>query len=580
MRPLPVSIQVLLNSLLFVQLLLTPLTASDDSSPSVMIPRLANPVKIDGYLNELAWREAVVIQEFYTYRPVDGQLAEEETAALLAYDAGSLYLAFICFDPQPDRIRSSISKRDDISDDDNVVLYLDTFKSGKETYYFSFNPDGIQGDGIYIDMIAEDSSPDFIIYSKGRRFKSGYIVEVEIPFKSIRFPSEGEMEWGICLARSIKHLDKDLIWPAISRNSTTFVPQFATLFGLSGLSAGKNIEILPETTASQHGQRKSQTDGTEKFVNDSINYGFGVNLKFGIFSNLIFDLTYNPDFSQVEADADRIDVNRRFPLYYTEKRPFFLEGTNIFHTPINAVYTRRIVDPLAGAKLSGNLNGLEVGFLGGVDEYYGSTDYLSQIAINPPPADTAFRAEEFIDKYRGSYSYHTVLRLRKEVWEYSKIGILFTDKQFKDTYSRTYGIDASLLIADEYSLTFQALNSDTKDFFDQTPRSDPAFNISLYRGSSTLNVQVAYKDIFPDFEVANGFLERDPDYREGSLQVWYDIRSDNSFFSLIQPTLFTNIMFNHDSISKKIESYFAPSVALTLLGQNTLTLAYYRQFEE
>lgn len=554
---LQLSIKGLLNACVVFLLLLSAVYASEDSLSSVTIPRFNESITIDGYLTEPVWKDAAIIKDFYTYRPVDGQPATEQTAVLLGYDESSLYVAFICFDPFPNLIRSSISKRDDIQEDDVIVLYLDTFNAGKETYHFSFNPDGIQADGIYIDMISEDYNPDYIFYSEGRKFKKGYIVEAEIPFKSLRFPDTDDMVWGIAIARTIKHLDKDIIWPAISRNSSSFVPQFGKLHGLENIRPGNNIEILPEATAIKSSY--TDTEGDE-YINDPPTYALGLNLKVGFLSNLTLDATYNPDFSQVEADADRIDVNRRFPLYYPEKRPFFLEGTNIFKTPIDAVYTRRIVDPLFGLKLTGNLGGYEIGILGSADEYYGSTEYLTnEYNNNPNSPNNPVDSTAFVDKYKNKQSYHTILRLRKDILDYSNMGLLFTDLHLKDVYSRTYGIDGNFLIANDYAFTFQALNSDTKDFLETEVKSDPAFYLNLFRGSRTFNFQVFYNDVFPDFRVANGFMEREPDYREGGLQVWYDFRSDDSFLQVIQPMVFVSQMYDHpndEHTSTKLEELF------------------------
>ncbi len=577
---LKLSTKGLLNACLVSLLFLSAVHASADSLTSITIPRFSEPITIDGFLTEPAWRNAAIIKNFYTYRPVDGQPAAEQTAVLLGYDESSFYVAFVCFDPFPDLIRSSISKRDDIQDDDVVVLYLDTFNAGKETYHFSFNPDGIQADGIYIDMIVEDYNPDYIFYSKGRKFKKGYIVEAEIPFKSLRFPDSDKMVWGIAIARTIKHLDKDIIWPAISRNTSSFVSQFGKLYGLENIQTGNNIEILPEATAIKQGYKDSENN---EYINEPPIYNLGLNLKVGLLSNLTLDATYNPDFSQVEADADRIDVNRRFPLYYPEKRPFFLEGTNIFKTPIDAVYTRRIVNPLFGVKFTGNLGGYEIGVLGSADEYYGSAEYLTNEYIyNPIIRNSPIDSTAFVDRYKNRYSYHTILRLRKNIWDFSNLGLLFTDLHLKDVYSRTYGIDGNFLIAGDYSLTFQALHSDTKDFFESAVKSDPAFYLNLFRGSRTFNIQVFYNDVFPDFRVANGFMEREPDYREGGFQVWYDFRSDDSFLQLIQPMLFVSQMYDHpgeEHKSEKSEGYFVPSLSLSARGQNMLNMAYYKQFE-
>jgi len=548
--------------------------ALENRPPTIKIPRLSGKIKIDGYLNEKAWESAAKIQNFYTYYPVDGMPADEKTAVLIGYNPSSLFIGIICFDPAPDQIRATISKRDDILDDDHVALFIDTFNNGKESYEFCFNPYGIQADGIYIDMVAEDFTPDYIFYSQGRRFKEGYIIEAEIPFKSIRFPNTPDLIWGLSIQRSIKHLDKYIIWPEISLNSTTFIPQFAKIEGLYDIDRGRNLEILPELTAIQQGNMNIENN---KFEEQSIKYDAGLNLKYGILSNLTIDLAYNPDFSQVEADADKIDVNRRFPLYYDEKRPFFLEGTNIFKTPINAVYTRRIVDPLLGIKMTANTSGLEIGALGGIDEYYGSEEYLSSSALVRQYYDPDFNRDAFMDKYLNVKSYHSILRLKQGIWDYSHIGLLLTDKRIQDSYSTTYGIDGNLLIANEYSLTFQALNSHSRDVYSNSYKSDPAFYLSLFRGSRTFNFQLLYNDIFPNFEVANGFIER-TDYREGIAQVYYDFRFTNSFFNLLRPVMYVTQMYNHEG--KKIESYLNPRFMIESRGNNSLTLSYARQFEE
>ena len=263
------------------------LKAGNDSLFTVDIPRVSGSVKIDGYLDDDVWKEATAIKEFYTYHPVDGQLAEEKTAVLLGYNSSAIYVAFICFDSSPFNIRSTICNRDQITDDDYIELFLDTFNSGKEAYLFSFNPYGIQADGMYVDMGQIDYTPDYIHHSEGRLFSKGYIVEAEIPFKSLRFPKSENMEWGIMIGRRIWHLDQDNIWPAISLNSTTFISQFAKLNGLENISSGNNIEVLPEFTSSKFGEMDFNTG---EFVEEPIDYQVGVNVKVGLLSDLTLDL--------------------------------------------------------------------------------------------------------------------------------------------------------------------------------------------------------------------------------------------------------------------------------------------------
>jgi hypothetical protein len=545
---------------------------ADNTAFELNISKFSDPVKIDGVLEEVCWKDAAKIKKFYGFQPIDGEPAVEQTAVLLGFSENSFYAAFICFDPIPGNIRSSITKRDEIFDDDFIILYLDTFNDSKTAYQFAINPHGIQADGIYIEAVGEDFNPDFIFYSEGKRFKKGYILEVEIPFKSLRFPEKDDMSWGIAILRRINHLDKDIIWPRISRNLSTFIPQFGKIHHLRNISAGNNIELLPEITASR--QDFLFDDNLDE---GSIKYEAGINLKYGLTSNLTFDLTYNPDFSQIESDADKIDVNRRYPLKYDEKRPFFLEGTNIFRTPIEAVYTRKLVNPLVGFKTTGQIGDYSIGVLGGIDEYYGSKQYLDDLAYYQSLYDPCFNTNEFMKKYLYENSYHGIVRLQKNIWDYSNIGILATDKEFGKLYSRTLGLDGRFIYDNEYIFTFQALQSQSKNFFETEEKQDPAFYAELYRRTRSFSFQLFYNDIYPNFEAENGFLER-TDFRQFGTFAWYDIQSDKSFFRLVRPNFYAYQMHNHDNI--KIEQFIAPSLTIQTSGQTKMIMSYYRMMEE
>lgn len=557
---------------LFLFFILITCSFADNGTFEIEITKFTDPVKIDGILNEPVWKDAAKIKDFYGFQPVDGEPASEQTAALFGYSETSFYAAFICFDPVPGNIRSSITKRDEIFDDDFVILYLDTFNDSKSSYQFAFNPYGIQADGIFIEAVGEDFNPDYIFYSEGRRFKRGYIIEIEIPFKSLRFPQKDNMNWGVAILRRINHLDKDIIWPKISRNLSTFIPQFGKINGINIIYSGNNIEVLPELTASRQGYLTN-----EKFEEEPVEYEAGINLKYGITSNLTFDLAYNPDFSQIEADADKIDVNRRFPLYYDEKRPFFLEGTNIFKTPIEAVYTRKIVNPLLGFKTTGQIGDYLIGVIAGIDEYYGSKQYLNDISYYESFYNENFNSSEFIKKYQYKHSTHGIIRLQKNIWDYSNIGIIATDKEFGDLYSRTFGLDGRFVYNNEYIFTFQALHSLSKNFSETEEKQDPAFYAELYRRTRSFSFQLFYNDIFPHFEAENGFLQR-TDIRQFGTYVWYDIQSEKSFFRLFRPNFYGYQIYNHDDI--EIEQFLAPSLTIQTSGQTELTLSYYHMMEE
>lgn len=545
------------------------------ANPRISIPRISGSPNIDGSLSEKEWKKAAKIQEFYTFRPVDGQIASERTSVLLMYNSESLFLAFICFDPEPDKIRSTVCRRDEIFEDDYVGFFLDTFNDKRFAYQFGINPHGIQSDGFYVESVGEDLNPDFIYYSEGKRFARGYLLEIEIPFKSLRFPDSPEQTWGFGAIRRISHLDKDLIWPAISRNQPNITAQFGQLTGIKYINSGHNVEILPEFSVNQQNTRSIADDAIK---NGPVEYDGGLSFKYGITSNMTLDLAVNPDFSQVEADADKIDINRRYPIYYDEKRPFFLEGITIFQTPINALYTRRIVDPLAGIKFTGQAGRFSVGVLSSADMYYGSSEYLDETAnFQKLYYDPGLQVDEFKDKYKDKLSYHSAFRLKYNVGTYSNIGLLVTDKEFEDTYNRVAGIDGTIYFSNQHIFTFQGLYSQTSNFFNDKETGDPGFYASFYSASRNFNYQVFYNDLYPNFNPENGFIERS-DIREGGIYLWYDFLSSTSFMQLFRPGIYFSTIYDHEQ--NQTDQFIMPFVTMQLKGQTEMTLQYMNIFEQ
>ncbi len=546
---------------LFLLLLCIPAHAND---PKFVLEPVYfdSGINIDGYLNEEVWKSAAQIRNFYTYQPVDGHPAEDHTAALIGYDRNNLYIALICFDREPEKIRATLSKRDDIFTDDLILLYIDTFNEGKTAYQFAFNPYGIQADGLLTEYTSEDFNPDFILYSKGRMIKNGYIIEAKIPFKSLRFPEKDIMDWKIGILRIIQHSGQVLVWPAISLDSPMFIGQFGTLKNISHIKGGSRLEILPEIAAIQEGSIEEN-----EFEDHPAQVEAGLNIRYGLASDLSLGLTVNPDFSQVEADANKIDVNRRFPLRYNEKRPFFLEGVDLFQTPIEAVYTRQLLDPLCGAKITGRMGDYSIGFLSEADQYEGSADFLNSLDNDPA----------LNNKYRDKYTFNHILRVKRNLSQRSFIGLLITDREFSDTYNRVYGADGQFAFSENYVLTFQGLFSQSMPVIGSGYIEDPAFFASLYRGSRNFNFQLYYNDIYPDFVAANGFIER-TDVREAGLQMWYDFLWHDHFLQKVTPSFYYSQIFDHEN--NLIENSIAPSVSVDIRAQTSLKFQYYYQMEE
>jgi hypothetical protein len=342
-------------------------------SPTAEIPRLESTVLIDGKLDEPVWSRATRLTGFWQYQPVDGRPAEQETEILAWYAEDAIYFGIIAHDDNPASIRATVADRDNIDNDDYVVLDLDTFHDRRRAFFFGVNPLGIQSDGVRSEGAGQVSSlipgstdvnPDFTWQSKGRITERGYEVEIRIPFRSLRYPGSGPQEWGFNATRVVQRTGYTNTWTDVRRANASFLGQEGAIGGLSDMRHGVTVEAQPFVTATADGIR----DGVSgDFIRDDVNPDAGLNLRLG-FSNYALDATANPDFSQVESDEGQVTVNERFALFFPEKRPFFLEGIELFGSPQTLVYTRRIVDPKAGAKLTGKFGQLGVAHLTAVDQ--------------------------------------------------------------------------------------------------------------------------------------------------------------------------------------------------------------------
>ncbi|MCY4599185.1 MAG: DUF5916 domain-containing protein [Acidobacteria bacterium] len=311
--------------------------------PVVRPVRVSTPPSIDGRLDDAAWIEAAHITEFVQLQPLDGAPATESTDVYLAYDSTSIYLGFRARYSDPGIIRANRSDRDTTFRDDLITVYFDTFVDQQRAYTFSVNAFGVQGDSIVSargrgggfgrrrgggggGLPRGDDSWDALFSTGGRIVEDGFTAEMAIPFKSLRYPRRGgnaPHRGGMQIARRIGGKDETVVWSPVSRAVAGFLPQMGVMEGMSGLSTSRNIEILPTFTTIQFG---SLDAGSGDFVNRDPAPEGSVNFKYGVTSNLTADLTFNPDFSQIESDQPQIEVNERFAVFYPELRPFFLEG--------------------------------------------------------------------------------------------------------------------------------------------------------------------------------------------------------------------------------------------------------------
>ena len=448
-----------------------PKTIGGGGKPSIVLPpEKAQPVKmarfdkppvIDGKLDDEVWKHAIVLKDFYQVQPGDNLAPSKPTEVMLGYDSKFLYVAFHCFD-EPDKVRANIPKRDNIFDDDYVGILFDTFNDHRKAYEFDLNPLGVQADGIWVDGQNEDFNPDFVFESKGVVTGDGWTVEAAIPFKSLRYVAGKDKLWGAHFWRRIKRFNNELdMWMPLNRDNSSWLAQEGHLSGLEGISTERTLELIPSLTLSETGKRKGTLSAAQmsaglldpgKFVNEPIKFDPGLTGKYTITPNVTLDFAVNPDFAQVESDQLVVQANQRFPIFFPEKRPFFLEGVDIFNTQIAAVHTRSIIDPDFAVKLTGKVDRNTFGILLASDNGPGNFSPEERLTADP--------------RLIGKNASFGVLRLKRDIGKKdSFIGFIGTYRRFVDQYNELGGFDTRLRINKATTFSAQALVTRSRRFF-------------------------------------------------------------------------------------------------------------------
>ncbi len=494
-----------------------------------LIHKASGKIKIDGHINEEAWRNALVIDVNNEIMPSENIAAPVKTQCLVLYGNKDLYVAFKAFDPRPQEIRAHIADRDTVYNDDMVGIFLDTFNDQNRAFVFFSNPLGIQIDEIVSDGGGcEDDSWDAIWMSAGHIDENGYEVELAIPFQALQFPHDAlNQTWGFLPVRIYPRNQRHQITNFIhNRGNPCLLCQFTKLTGIKDASPGKNIELDPTLTALYTDARDINQFSDTPLQKKVSKLEGGFSGRWGFTTNLTLSAAVNPDFSQVEADAAQLDINTQFVLYYPEKRPFFLEGKDFFSTLINAVYTRTLADPSWGVKISGKEGKNALGFFLCRDK---STFLLF------PGAESSY----YTSLDQGATA--GVIRYRRDIGASSTIGILVTDREGENYYNRVAGIDGLLRIAKSDSIRFQVLGSSTlyptisaRQFLQKESRlTGYAMNVSFRREARTYGWNLGYENFDPDFRADLGFIPR-VDYWKGLVSGYYIFWGEQSaFFSRI-----------------------------------------------
>jgi hypothetical protein len=569
--------------------------------PALTIPRLARAPALEDFLGmkpegEIALQMAKVTG-FVQRNPHDGEKASEDTAAYLGYDQKNLYIVFVCFD-DPRKVRARMSRREDIQDDDQVEVMLDTFHDRRRAYAFQTTPLGVQWDAIWTEASRDeingnfDTSFDTVWDSRGKVTSRGFVVEMAIPFKSLRFPATREQRWGIILYRGIVRKNEDSFWPQISSKVEGRLGQAATLYGLEGISPGRSIELIPYGILRGFRALDTRDPYNPYFQNAQVQGQAGMDAKFVIHDHFVVDMTANPDFSQVESEDPQITVNQRFEVYFPEKRPFFLENEDFFRTPFDLFFTRNIQDPSAGIRLTGKEGPYSVGVMS-------TDDRAPGLAV---PSYCPATSPICSDSLSGIRSYFTIARVSRDIFKQSSVGVVYTDWECPTTgeFNRVGGVDTRLKFNANWTLEGQAVvtssnlqglnssNLETTCEYGLYPFSSgnvgngnyyagPAEKLDLKRDGLHFSYEGIYDDISPGFVSVPGFVNR-VDIRGLYQSADYRFRPKKGWIVDWGPSLKQRYVFDHEG--NRLDTYYDPYLAIQGRGQTIFYVLPYEELRE
>ena len=451
-------------------------------------PRIEAAIEVDGVLSEPAWGQAALLKDFSQFLPQDGVPAQDSTELLVWYSPTALHLGIRGFEahgiPQ-----ATLAERDRIFADDWIEILLGTFNDGRTATMFGVNPLGVQADGALVEVGQSsggfgsqgavrdraDLSPDYTWDSRGALVPGGFVIEVRIPFKSLRFQPTPSQTWGLHISRRVQHSGYEDTWVPSDRSRASFLQQAGRLTGLTELRRGLVVDINPEMTAAYNGARTGDAYGYGDVEPD-----VGGSLRWGVTNNLTLNAAVNPDFSQVESDAGQLSFDPRQSLFFSEKRPFFLDGIEQFNTPSNLIYTRRIVQPVAAVKLTGKGFGTDLAFMSAVDD--GGTSAT------------------------GSNPVYNILRAQRGLGGGSRVGLAYTDKVDGDNYNRVGSVDGRWVFGGVYAVLAQGALSRTRT--NDVTVTDPLWNLRFDRNGERFGWRSFFSGIGDDFRAQSGFINR------------------------------------------------------------------------
>lgn len=464
---------------------------------SIKAVRIETPPNIDGKLDDPCWQKSAKTGELLQFEPQRGEPATQPTTIYVGYDANNLYVAFECFKTDMNQLAANLTRRDSFFfSDDHVEVLIDTFLDGRNCYAFALNPLGTQTDRRLINeganrrtgqsMIGTAISWDCDWQGQASEEADKWTAEFAIPFAELRFPKAMDMAtWGINFWRNDEVPAEEQTWADLGERQYA-VSKFGQLTDLpiADLVTKRPVKFKPYATLRPQVLQPAEGETTTALQPDA-----GLDLRYPI-ADFTVDLTLNPDFAQIEADPDLVNLTD-VPLRFPEKRPFFLEGNELFQMPLDLFYSRRVEALLGGGKVIGKYNKYNLAFVGAVA---GPEDPDKQIEAGELPL--------------ANYNY-SVLRLQREVGKTSSVGFLGVNKQRGSTYDRAGGLDARIQLPAATSLNLEYAREWKAGGLDMPESTaDDLIFVQLARRTNVFSIDAIYADIGEYFNPETGFVPR------------------------------------------------------------------------
>ncbi len=542
--------------------------------PAVQVVHVDRPIMLSGKLDDPLWQQAEDLELSYEITPGENTPAPQKTVVKILYDDHNIYFGFRCFDTEPDQIRANLCERDNIFQDDFVVIALDTYGDFQKAYELAVNPFGVQGD-LLATLNDEDSDFDLIWESAAAIDEQGWTAEMKIPFKSLRFPAREQQTWALNVVRTLPRASRiQVSWTPIDRNIPSFLSQSGLMQGLDGIKSHRTAELLPYAITQNEANIRDDADGGSGLAKSEYSGRIGVGFSYVPGSNFSLDGVVNPDFSQIESDASQISVNTTFALHYPEKRPFFLKGNELLRT--NMYYSRSINDPLAAGRIIGKNGSL-------------SYTYLTAYDRNTVFVIPGVEESNTIPTNRESFA--NIARLRYDLGDESYIGSLLLTRNISEAHNYVYGVDWNykfwgnwFFSGDVYYSQTKELNDTTlfnsdRDFgqgrhtagFDGENYSGTCTNMGLSRNGRNYSFFFRLSDNSPTYQTYNGLFTA-VNHRRYMINQSYTFYPRNPFVD--RGSISINGYVRYDYNWDKREQVVQPQFSLTIKGQSNINLSY------